>query len=200
MSILPSVTLFLTYIFIHLPIRRFFARKRKRAREKAFRKGKRLSLLQTVLETLNNEFDGDFLPFSAVPWIQSVVETLAIIETEGTTDSLLLRFDYCIFWWDSHSISTSSVLGNPSFFCFRTGISIFNRAVWWSFQLEDWWFRALEMDDSGESFVAVRRLSQGLERSSGYHSTSGMSWISKFLNFFFVVLRPFSYPHFLELL
>ncbi|KAF8380601.1 hypothetical protein HHK36_028089 [Tetracentron sinense] len=31
---------------------------------------------------------------------------------------------------------------------------------------------AAEMDDHGESFVAVRRISQGLERNSAYHSTS----------------------------
>ncbi|KAJ8631999.1 hypothetical protein MRB53_025335 [Persea americana] len=44
------------------------------------------------------------------------------------------------------------------------------------------------MDDSGGSFVAVRRLSQGLERSSGCHSTSGevvagsAAWIGKGLS------------------
>ncbi|XP_058085169.1 uncharacterized protein LOC131232732 isoform X2 [Magnolia sinica] len=44
-------------------------------------------------------------------------------------------------------------------------------------------FLRSDMDDAGESFVAVRRISQGLERDGGCHSTSGSAaWIGRGLS------------------
>lgn len=53
------------------------------------------------------------------------------------------------------------------------------------------------MDDRGGSFVAVRRISQGLDRSNTYHSTSGSLFFlsSIFLSKFSRDSRDFLSPY-----
>ena len=71
---------------------------------------------------------------------------------------------------------------------FPIPIADFVSAFWWLFA--GWWYKrwrlrgriersVKDMDDREGSFVAVRRISQGLERGSVYNSSSGKIWSLK---------------------
>jgi len=84
----------------------------------------------------------------------------------------------------SHSIQFTFSRSSDSFITLRFSSS--RSSWWWSWS---WWCsiccccntasikkKNWKMDDRGGSFVAVRRISQGLDRGNAYHSSSGIQF------------------------